>query len=76
MKGEFDSVFYEKLSTFADPNLFRLESISDGERTRRVPHYQVGNDNVWGVTAAILAMLANVAYDAGFDLERDWKVTP
>ena len=74
--GEFDSVFMPPLQTFADPELFRLETMWDGERTRRVPHYQLGEDNVWGVTAAILAQLANLAYDAGFDLQRNWKEKP
>jgi len=74
--GEFDSVFMPPLQTFADPDLFRLETMFDGEHTRRVPHYQLGDDNVWGVTAAILAQLANLAYDAGFDLQRNWKEKP
>ena len=74
--GEFDSVFLSPLAVYADRKVFRLESMSDGVRTRMVPHYQVGNDNIWGVTAAVLAQLANVAYDAGLDLKRDWKLTP
>ena len=74
--GEFDGVFRLPLATFADPDLFRLERMSDGKHTRMVPHYQVEDDNIWGVTAAVLALLANVAYDAGFDLQRDWKLTP
>ena len=74
--GEFDTVFLQYLDTFADPDLFRLESMSDGERSRLVPHYQLGEDNIWGVTAAVLAQLANVAYDAGLDLKRDWTKTP
>ncbi|MEH6636749.1 MAG: CoA pyrophosphatase [Halioglobus sp.] len=74
--GEFDSVFMPLLQTFADPQLFRLETMFDGEHTRRVPHYQLGDDNVWGVTAAVLALLANLAYDAGFDLQRNWKEKP
>jgi 8-oxo-dGTP pyrophosphatase MutT (NUDIX family) len=74
--GEFDSLFRLQLDTFADPGLFRLEAMSDGERTRMVPHYQIEGDNIWGVTAAVLAQLANVAYDAGLDLQRDWKLTP
>ena len=74
--GEFDSVFMPPLQTFADPELFRLETMWDGEHTRRVPHYQLGDDNVWGVTAAVLAQLANLAYDAGFDLQRNWKEKP
>ena len=50
--------------------------MSDGVRTRMVPHYQVGHDNIWGVTAAVLAQLANVAFDAGLDLQRNWTVPP
>ena len=75
-RAEFDDVFLMRLETFADPNLFRLEVMSYGERSRPVPHYQVGEDNIWGVTAAVLAQLANVAYDAGLDLKRDWTKKP
>jgi 8-oxo-dGTP pyrophosphatase MutT (NUDIX family) len=74
--GEFDSIFYTPLSVFADRNLFRLETMSDAMGSRKVPHYELGIDNVWGVTAAILALVANVAYDAGLDLQRDWKQPP
>ena len=64
------------LEQFADNKVFRLESMSDGVRTRMVPHYQVGNDNIWGVTAAVLAQLANVAFGVGLDLQRNWTVPP
>lgn len=74
--GEFDSVFQLPLRIFADREVFRLEEMSDGVRTRKVPHYQVADDNIWGVTAAVLAQLANVAYDAGLNLQRDWKLKP
>jgi 8-oxo-dGTP pyrophosphatase MutT (NUDIX family) len=74
--GEFDSVFLSRLDTFADKTLYRLEVMSDGARQRKVPHYQVGDDNIWGVTAAVLALLVNVAYDADLDLQRDWTQTP
>ena len=74
--GEFDSLFRLPLEIFADSDLFRLEAMSDGERIRMVPHSQVEDDNIWGVTAAVLALLANVAYDAGLDLQRDWKLKP
>ena len=74
--GEFDSVFLQRLDLFADRDLFRLEAMSSGGRTRMVPHYQIGADNIWGVTAAVLAQLANVAYDADLDLQRDWTVKP
>lgn len=75
-RAEFDSVFFTPLAVFADAGIFRLETMSDGSRARKVPHYQIGGDNIWGVTAAILALLANVAYDAGLDLQRDWKQQP
>jgi len=75
-RAEFDSVFSPRLATFADTSIYRLEVMSDGVRSRNVPHYQVGEDNVWGVTAAILAVLANLAYDAGLDLQRDWESAP
>lgn len=74
--GEFESVFFAPLTVFADAGLFRLETMFDGKSARKVPHYQIGEDNVWGVTAAILVLLANVAYDAGFDLQREWKQSP
>tara|TARA_B110000503_G_scaffold34861_2_gene56884 strand:- start:11660 stop:12277 length:618 start_codon:yes stop_codon:yes gene_type:complete len=74
--GEFESVFFAPLAAFADRGIFHLETMSDGRVARKVPHYQLGNDNVWGVTAAILVMLANVAYDAGFDLQRNWEQAP
>tara|TARA_R110002049_G_scaffold82038_4_gene208768 strand:- start:5748 stop:6368 length:621 start_codon:yes stop_codon:yes gene_type:complete len=73
---EFDSVFLPPLAVFADPHLLRLEEMSYGSKMRVVPHYQLGEDNVWGVTAAILALVVNVAYDAGLELQRDWKVEP
>lgn len=74
--GEFDSVFFSPLSVYADKNLFRLEAMMVDGAERRVPHYQVGEDNVWGVTAAVLAMVANLAYDAGLDLQRNWETKP
>lgn len=74
--GEFDSVFFTPLLTFADKAFYRLEIMSDGTRSRKVPHYQLGDDNIWGVTAAILVLLVNVAYDAGLDLQRNWKQPP
>ncbi|CAA0123374.1 putative Nudix hydrolase NudL [Halioglobus japonicus] len=74
--GEFESVFFAPLAAFADASIYRLETMSDGKVKRKVPHYQLGDDNVWGVTAAILVMLVNVAYDAGFDLQRNWEQAP
>jgi len=75
-RQEFDSVFTRPLELFADRKLFRLETAVLEGRKRKVPHYDIGADNIWGVTAAVLAMLANLAYDAGLELEREWKTRP
>lgn len=74
--GEFDSVFMPQLAVFARPELFELQTLTAGKHTRTVPSYRIEGDHIWGVTAAILAQLVNVAYDAGFDLQRDWNVKP
>jgi 8-oxo-dGTP pyrophosphatase MutT (NUDIX family) len=66
--AEFDRVLLPVLELFADRQRFRLEEMSDGGRTRLVPHFSLGRAEVWGVTAAILARVANLAYDAGLDL--------
>lgn len=73
---EFETLFRRPLRSFADPDLFRLETMTVAGQARKVPHYQVANDNVWGVTAAVLAMLVNIAYDAGLDLQRNWTQIP
>ncbi len=73
---EFESVFTQPLAVFADHSVFRLERIQVDGRERMVPHYDVEGDNIWGVTAAVLALLANIAYDAGLELNRDWSVAP
>ena len=74
--GEFASLFDLPLVNFADASVFSVEHMSDGHCPRMVPRFQLPEYNIWGVTAAILAMLANLAYDAGFDLKRDWSVDP
>lgn len=73
---EFDTVFSQPLARFADRRLFRLEDITVEGCIRTVPHYDIDGDTIWGVTAAVLALLANIAYDAGLELHRDWSVAP
>ncbi len=75
-RQEFDSVFTQPLAVFADRGVFRLERILVDGRERMVPHYDVDGDNISGVTAAVLALLANIAYDARLELNRDWSVAP
>jgi 8-oxo-dGTP pyrophosphatase MutT (NUDIX family) len=74
--NEFDSVFMPRLSVFADRAIYRLEEFNIEGRRFKSPHYQVGDDNVWGVTAAILVLLANLAYDAQLEMDRDWNIKP
>jgi len=74
--AEFDSVFTPALSLFARREHFRLERMLYRDEEVYVPHYEIGSDTVWGVTAAVLAQIVNVVYDAGFDLKRDWKALP
>jgi hypothetical protein len=71
-RREFDSVFLAPLAAFADRDRFRVESMRYGEQTRRVPFYDIEDDTIWGVTAVVLAQLANIAYDADLDLQRNW----
>jgi hypothetical protein len=30
-----------------------------------VPHYSIDGESIWGVTAAVLVQLVNLAFDAG-----------
>lgn len=75
-REEFDELIRPPLALFADPARYRLERMDDGERQRRVPHYTLGDDSIWGVTAAVLVQLVNLVYDAGLDLRRDWQTRP
>lgn len=71
-RQEFDAVFYQPLLRFADPSLMDLRTYSVDGRVVRVPHYRIDGEDIWGVTAAVLALVVNTAYDAGLDLQRDW----
>lgn len=74
--AEFDSAFMPPLAAFDGREGFRLELMPYGEQEVYVPHYRIGDDNVWGVTAAVLARIANLVYDAGLDLKRNWENLP
>ena len=71
-RREFDSAFFAPLSAFADADRFEVRTMRYGDQERRVPFYELNDDTIWGVTAVVLAQLANLAYDAGLDLQRDW----
>ncbi|MEM1156041.1 MAG: CoA pyrophosphatase, partial [Pseudomonadota bacterium] len=67
--GEFDGALLLSLKRLANPDSYDLKRMSDGKTHRMVPHYYIAEETIWGVTAAILAQLANLAYDAGLKLE-------
>ena len=62
---ELESVFMTPLIVFAQRETYRLEEMSDERGSLMVPHYQINDDNIWGVTAAVLVQLANLVLDAG-----------
>lgn len=72
-RREFDGVFYQPLARFADRSLMELQTYVVHGREVKVPHYRIDGDDIWGVTAAVLALIVNTAYDAGLDLQRDWS---
>lgn len=73
---EFDTVFYQPLSVFCDQRSLEIQSYVVDGREVHVPHYQLEGKDIWGVTAAILALVACAAYDVELDLKRDWSLKP
>ena len=63
--SELESVFLTPLAVFAQPETYRLEKMSDERGSLLVSHYQINDDNIWGVTAAVLVHLANLVLGAG-----------
>ncbi len=61
---ELESVFMTPIAELADPKNYRLEEMVDQGERRWVPHYQINDDNIWGVTARVLVQLVNIAVDA------------
>ena len=73
---EFDSIFQQPLSRFCDTRLLELKTFTRKGRELTVPHYRIDGDDIWGVTAAILALVASTAFDVELDLKRDWSIRP
>jgi 8-oxo-dGTP pyrophosphatase MutT (NUDIX family) len=73
---EMESAFLVPLQDFARKENYRLEKMTDQGGTRMVPHYQMGKDNIWGVTATVLVQLVNLAFDAGLNLEQNRRRQP
>lgn len=72
-REELDAVFKVPLSFFAQPGELHFDRFDYGGRERLVPRYEWQDYSVWGITAALLVQLVNLALDAGLDLEAYWE---
>jgi len=70
---ELDAVFKVPLSFFAQPGELHFDRFDYGDRERLVPRYDWREYSIWGITAALLVQLVNLALDAGLDLEAYWE---
>ena len=69
---ELVAVFEAPLHFFARPENLYFDTFEYGGRQRRVPRYEWKRYTIWGITAAILVQLANIACDASLDMEPYW----
>jgi 8-oxo-dGTP pyrophosphatase MutT (NUDIX family) len=72
-RDELDAVFRVPLSFFAQARELHFDRFDYGGRERLVPRYQWQDYSIWGITAALLVQLVNLALDAGLDLEAYWE---
>jgi 8-oxo-dGTP pyrophosphatase MutT (NUDIX family) len=70
---ELDAVFKVPLTFFADKKELQFDRFDYGGHSRMVPRYQWQDYSIWGITAAMLVQLVNLAFDAGLDLEAYWE---
>ena len=67
---ELDSVFTVPLAHLADENNLRIQMMEHRGDRRAVPSYVYDEYEIWGLTAALLVYLANMACDAGLEMRR------
>jgi 8-oxo-dGTP pyrophosphatase MutT (NUDIX family) len=72
-RDELDAVFKVPLSFFAQAGELHFDRFDYGGRERLVPRYEWREYSIWGITAALLVQLVNLALDAGLDLEGYWE---
>ncbi len=70
---ELDVVFEAPLAFFADSAELSFRHLRYGNRERQVPQYQWQDYPIWGITAAILVTLVNLACNANLDMEDYWR---
>jgi hypothetical protein len=69
---ELVAVFEAPLDFFAEPENLQFDKFEYGGRQRLVPRYEWKRYTIWGITAAILVQLANIACNAALELEPYW----
>jgi 8-oxo-dGTP pyrophosphatase MutT (NUDIX family) len=72
-REELDAVFKVPLSFFAQAAELHFDRFDYGGRERLVPRYEWQGHSIWGITAALLVQLVNLALDAGLNLEAYWE---
>ncbi|MCZ6828162.1 MAG: CoA pyrophosphatase [Gammaproteobacteria bacterium] len=70
---ELDAVFTVPLEFCSRPDSLQLDEVSYRGRLRRLPRYDYQQYTIWGITAAMLVQLVNIACDAGLQLDDYWK---
>ncbi|WP_240732894.1 NUDIX hydrolase [Halioglobus maricola] len=73
---EFDSVFYQPLKVFADTSRLQTLELQVDDKTYYTPRFIIDGDEIWGVTAAILAVVASTAYQVPLEMRRGWSTEP
>ncbi len=70
---ELSEVFDVPVSFFASAEELHFDRLDYAGHERMVPRYEWGEYSIWGITAAILVRLANLACDANLDMEDYWR---
>jgi 8-oxo-dGTP pyrophosphatase MutT (NUDIX family) len=71
--GELDAVFQAPVEFFAESGHLAFDRFDYGGTERLVPRYEYLEYTIWGITAAILVRLVNMACDAGIEMEDYWR---
>ena len=61
------------MAFLAREDSLQMDDVSYRGHKRSVPRYDFGDYTIWGITAAILVQLANLACDANLQLDHYWK---
>ena len=73
---ELDTVFEVPLAFLAEAGNLQYDRVRHRGGLKAVPRYDWQEHRIWGMTAGILVALVNRAFDAGLELEPDWRGMP